>query len=91
VKEVKIHYSGGLRIITKSGGVSQMFAGYPCCAYGPRAEKIRRNGNQTDDTSKVTCGSCRKLIERARANGTVGTGDHTRVTLEPLQRLLQNG
>lgn len=85
---VKIHYSGGLEIIYRNGGVAEMFAGYPCCTYGERARKIARDGHQTEKVDDVTCLVCRKQIERAKANGRVGTGDRTRVTLEPLEKLL---
>jgi hypothetical protein len=85
---IKIHYSGGLRIFSKLGGVTELFAGYACCAYGDHAKKIVQDGNQTEDPSGVTCAKCLKHIDRARANGVVGTGDHSRINLDALGTLL---
>lgn len=84
----KIHYSGGLRIVNRWSGVTELFAGYPCCCYGGRAEKIARDGNQSIKDTDVTCVTCKKYIDQARANGVVGTGDHTRVTLGSLKKLV---
>jgi len=84
----RMHYSGGLEILDKRGGVTEMFAGYPCCAYGARAVKIANAGLQTEKVEDVTCAICKKYIERAKANGIVGTGNRTRITLEPLLKLL---
>jgi hypothetical protein len=88
---IKIHYSGGLRIFGKNGGVTTLYAGYPCCAYGERAEKIKRDGNHTENDAKVSCAACLKLIDRARENGSVGTRDYSRLNLALLREEIEGG
>ena len=60
-----IHWAGGCRVPYGKTGITVCLAGWPCCCSGDRAERIRRQGLQTDEVDQVTCKACRKMLERA--------------------------
>jgi len=49
----KIHYSGAVRTPR-----TKILPGWAACCSGPKADKIRADGNNTADPDKVTCAAC---------------------------------
>jgi len=61
---MKIHYSGGLRTRLGKRGARIALRGWAACCSGEKAEKARREGNQTNIRADVTCAACLKLFEK---------------------------
>lgn len=64
-REPLIHYSGGLEIRNRRGGLKVKLAGWAACCSGEKCEAISFEGRQTRDRAKVTCRACLRLIETA--------------------------
>jgi hypothetical protein len=65
VAEPKVHYAGALRWTNARGMTTDLLAGWAACCSGPRAARIRADGHNTYDVAQVTCGRCRRVLQRA--------------------------
>lgn len=52
-----VHFSGGVR-----KKALEILPGWPCCKSGNAAERVRFDGNQTDDANDVTCRVCLRIM-----------------------------
>lgn len=52
-----VHYSGAVRTPRL-----KILAGWAACCSGPKAERIRENGNTTNDPDQVTCRACLRVM-----------------------------
>jgi hypothetical protein len=55
----KIHYSGAVRTPRTT-----ILAGWAACCSGIKAERIRANGNNTNNPVDVTCRACLKVMAK---------------------------
>lgn len=60
---MKIHYAGALSFRRSDGALVEIASGYAACCSGPKARKIRGQGNHTWDRKAVTCVPCQKLMK----------------------------
>lgn len=54
-----IHYSGAVRTPR-----TRILAGWAACCSGIKAERIRANGNNTDNPANVTCRACLRVMAK---------------------------
>lgn len=58
-----VHYAGSL-VYRTSTRVVTILPGWAACCSGPKAVKIRRDGNNTLDRAQVTCKTCLLRISK---------------------------
>ncbi len=60
-----IHYAGALSWRSAAERMTSVTAGFAACCSGERAERIARDEAHTYDLTAVTCGACKRAMQRA--------------------------
>jgi len=62
-----LHYAGALEYDKADGMTAVILGGWAACCAGPKAMKIREEGRNTWEESRVTCKRCLAIMEKAAA------------------------
>lgn len=66
-RKPKIHYAGELKVPLANGSTTHIFGGWAACCSGDRARKIRERKQNTRYEHEVTCKTCLRQMQKARA------------------------